>query len=97
MEKCPISCGTHHPHQRPTLNNPENPVNPDSKLPKQRPTLKNSRNPENPDSKPGYRAKCLFSPPHIHGVPLELKIFLNCRLWAPKFIKSPVGLLKAFK
>jgi hypothetical protein len=74
MEKCPISCGTHHPNQRPMLNNPEN-----------------------PDSKPGYRAKCLFSPSHIHGVPLELKIFLNCRLVAPKFIKSPVGLLKAFK
>jgi hypothetical protein len=31
MEKCPISCGAHHPNQRPTLENPENPVNPDSK------------------------------------------------------------------
>ena len=77
MDKCPISCGAHHPNQRPTLKNPENPVN--------------------PDSKPGYGVKWLFSPPHIHGVNLELKIFLNCRLWAPKFIKSPVGLLKAFK
>jgi len=31
MDKCPISCGAHHPHQRPTLKNPKNPVNPDSK------------------------------------------------------------------
>jgi hypothetical protein len=41
------------------------------------PILKNPRNHVNPDSKPGYGVKWLFSPPHIHGVPLELKIFLN--------------------